>query len=140
MAGETVTLELEETVYRTARRLADLTGRSLDDVLRASIASALPPLNDLPPEEASDLAALALLDDGALWRTARSELPAAQQSQLRDLLDRQSDGSMEPGDEVRLQELLDQYGRLTIRKAHAYLLLARRGYRVPMQEDSSAAS
>jgi len=27
------------------------------------------------------------------------------------------------------------YGRLMVRKAHAYLLLARRGYRVPMSAE-----
>lgn len=136
MAAERVTLELEEPIYRAARQVADATGQPLDAVLRTSIAHALPPLDDVPTGQAADLAALALLGDGALWRTARSALDAAQQAELRDLLDRQGGGELGGAGEARLQELLDEYGRLTVRKAHAYLLLARRGYRIPTQEDS----
>jgi hypothetical protein len=51
-------------------------------------------------------------------------------------LSRQSEGELEAPGVARLQELLDAYGRLTVRKAHAYLLLARRGYRVLTQEGS----
>ena len=136
IAKETVTLELEEPMYRAARRVAEVTGQPLEDVLRGSIAHALPPLDVVPADEATDLAALALLDDGALWRAARSELEAAQQAEMKDLLSRQSDGELNEPGFVRLHELLETYGRLTVRKAHAYLLLARRGYRVPMQEGS----
>ena len=39
-----------------------------------------------------------------------------------------------PEDAVRLQALLEEYGRLLIRQAHAWLLLARRGYHVPIQQ------
>jgi hypothetical protein len=133
VAIETVTLELDEPIYRAARRVADMTGQPLDDVLRTSIAHALPPLDDVPADEAADLAALVLLDDGGLWRAARSELEVEQQAELQELLSRQGNGDLDPPCDARLHELLDAYGRLTVRKAHAYLLLARRGYRVPMQ-------
>ena len=133
MTIQTVTLDLEEPIYRAARRVAEVTGQSLDDVLRASIAHALPPLDDLPPDDATDLAALALLDDGALWRAARAELGRLSRPSCGQLLDQQSAGELEAPSLGRLGELLDGYGRLTVRKAHAYLLLARRGYRVPMQ-------
>ena len=119
MTSETVTLQLPEAIYRAARRVAEATHQPLDDV---------------PADQAADLAALALLDDGALWRVARGELESARQAELHDLLNRQSAGELDAASSGRLQELLDAYGRLTVRKAHAYLLLARRGYRVPMQE------
>jgi hypothetical protein len=67
MGIETVTLELDEPIYRAARQVADATGQPLDAVLLRSIVHALPPLDDVPVEEAADLVALALLDDGALW-------------------------------------------------------------------------
>ena len=134
MASETVTLQLPEAIYRAVRRVAEATHQPLDAVLQATIAHTLPPLDDVPADQAADLAALALLDDGALWRVARGELESARQAELRDLLNRQSAGELDASSAGRLQELLDAYGRLTVRKAHAYLLLARRGYRVPMQE------
>lgn len=139
MAIETVTLELDEPLYRAARRFAEITGQPFDDVLRTSIAHALPPLDDVPAEQVNDLAALALLDDGALWRAARAELEATQQAELGDLLRRQDGGELDSPGLTRLHELLETYGRATVRKAHAYLLLARRGYRVPMQESPATS-
>jgi predicted transcriptional regulator len=135
MSTETVTIELSESLYRTANRIAEATGQPLEAVLQASIAHALPPLDDVSPEEASDLATLALLDDATLWRAARATMNAKEQAELQTLLDRQGAGQLTPHEDSRLHKLLDIYGRITLRKAHAYLLLARRGYRVPMQEN-----
>ena len=59
----------------------------------------------------------------------------AEQAEMHELLDRQGTDELTPAERARLRDLLDTYGRLTVRKAHAYLLLARRGYRVPMQEN-----
>lgn len=134
MATQTVTLQLPDSIYRTARRVAEATRQPLEAVLQASIAHALPPLDDVPPDQAADLAALALLDDGALWRAARATMGAKEQAEMHELLDRQGRGVLASTQATRLDEALQRYGQLTVRKAHAYLLLARRGYRVPMQE------
>ena len=56
----------------------------------------------------------------------------AEQEESQCLLEQQGDGLLEPDESLRLQELMHIYGQLMVRKAHAYLLLARRGYRVPM--------
>lgn len=135
MTTQTVILELPEPLYRFAHRVAEATKKPLEVVLRESIAHALPPLDDVPPEEVADLAELAGLDDAALWREARAEMTATEQAEMHELLDRQGAGELTSSERARLQELLDIYGRLMVRKAHAYLLLARRGYRVPMQEE-----
>ncbi len=133
MDTQTITLNLPTSLYRSAHRMAKATHRPLEAVLEESIALALPPLDDVPPGEAAELAAMALLDDIALWREARATLVSEQQAELRQLLDRQEEGSLSLQDRLRLPELLDAYGQLTVRKAHAWLLLARRGYQVPMQ-------
>ncbi len=134
MDTQTVTLDLPESLYRTAQQVAEATGQPLEVILQASLAHALPPLDDVPSEEMADLAALASLDDAALWRVARGTLSEAEQTELGDLLDRQAAGELVPANLPRLQTLLDAYGQATLRKAHAYLLLARRGYHVPMQD------
>ncbi len=133
MDTQTITLELPNLIYRSAHQMAEATQRPLEVVLQESIAVALPPLDDVPADEAVELAAMALLDDASLWQEARSMLAVDQQVALQALLDRQEAGELLLEEESRLQELLDAYGRLTVRKAHAWLLLARRGYRVPMQ-------
>ncbi|MBE2235001.1 MAG: hypothetical protein IAE85_16010 [Anaerolinea sp.] len=132
---QTVTLELPERLYQNVQRLARASHKSLESFLETSIAQTLPPLDDVPADEAIVLAKLAHLDDAALWREARRMLTVEQQHSLEDLLYRQSAGNLTARQEVTLEELMQLYGQLTLRKAHAYLLLARRGYRVPMQED-----
>jgi len=132
---QTVTLELTEVVYQNAQRLARASHKSVEVILQDSIAHTLPPLDDVSPDEAGQLAQLALLDDASLWREARQMLTSEQEQDLRDLLHRQDESALTPKQRTRLEQLMDSYGRLTVRKPHAYLLLARRGYRVPMQED-----
>ena len=132
---QTVTLELTEVVYQNAQRLARASPKSVEVILQDSTAHTLPPLDDMSPDEAGQMAQLALLDDASLWREARQMLTREQEQDLRDLLHRQDESALTPKQRTRLEQLMDSYGRLTVRKAHAYLLLARRGYRVPMQED-----
>ncbi len=137
MAGQIVTLNLPDSIYRVAQQVAAATRQPLDQVLQASIAHALPPLDDLPLDQAADLAGMALLADGALWQAARSQLEDGEQVELQDLLELQAGGELSADQLRRLETLLDRYGEATVRKAHAYLLLARRGYRVPMQDAQS---
>jgi hypothetical protein len=134
MDTQVVTLELPKSLFRVARQVADVTGQSVESVLQASIAHALPPLDDVPPDEAAELAALALLGDANLWQVARAIMPAEDQTEVHALLDCQGAGELTPVEHSRLQALMEIYGRITVRKAHASLLPARRGYRVAMQE------
>ena len=135
MTTQTVTLKLPEPLYRSAHQVAEATKQPLETLLTDSIARTLPPLDDVSPAEAAELAKLASLDDASLWREARATMNPVEQAMMHELLDRQGASELIPADHARLQDLLDVYGRLMVRKAHAYLLLARRGYRVPTQED-----
>lgn len=130
----TVTLDLPESVYRSAQQIAQATKRPLSDVLQESLTHTLPPLDDLPPDEAFELAKLSALNDAALWQIADASMPEGQQIELRSLLDMQSQGApMSSVEAARLQTLMDVYGKSLVRKSHAWLLLARRGYKVPTQ-------
>ena len=135
MTVQTITLRLPEPLYRTARQIAQVTKRPIETVLQDSLSAVLPPLDDIEPNEAAELARLALLDDAALWGEARTLMTQAEQTELQDLLDRQGSKSLTTVEQVRLRELMHVYGQLMVRKAHAYLLLARRGYRVPMSAE-----
>lgn len=134
MDTETITLDIPESLYRTAQRVAQATHQSLDVVLQTSIAQGLPPLDDVTEEVASELAALGSLDDGALWQITRMEMNAEEQAEVHLLLDHQTIGEITIDEQTRLGELLSIYGDLMVRKAHAFLLLARRGYGVPLQQ------
>lgn len=132
---QTVTLELPESLYRLVHQVAEATGQPVEKVLQASIAHALPPLDDVSPEEAASLAQMALLEDAALWQEARAMMSAEEQAGLEDLLEQQASEALSTAEASRLEALLERYGQLTVRKAHAWLLLARRGYQVPMQQN-----
>ena len=134
MDSETVELRIPISLYRAARQVARATDQSVDAVLQASIAHALPPLDDLPEAEAAELAMLSLLDDGALWQAAREELMPDEQAELHRLLDRQAAEALNAAERSSLDAMLESYSWITVRKAHAYLLLARRGYHVPPQD------
>jgi len=133
---QTVTIRLPESLYRFAHQVARATKQPLEAILRDSVARTLPPLDDVPPEEVVELARLTGLDDIALWREARVTMTATEQAEMHKLLDRQGAGELTSSERARLRDLLDTYGQLTVRKAHAYLLLARRGYHVPMQKNT----
>ncbi len=137
MTAQTVTLELSEAIYRQARQMAAVTRKPMETLLQESIAHSLPPLDDVSLQDSIQLAQLAGLDDTSLWREARQSMTDDQQTEMRELLDRQNQQELDAQDNDRLHALMDLYGQITVRKAHAYLLLARRGYRVPMQEQSS---
>jgi predicted transcriptional regulator len=134
MPSQTITLELPDPLYRTVCTLAQVTKRPLAEILQESLAHTLPPLDDVPPEEAETLARMSTMDDAALWQASTVAMPESQQEALQALLDGQSAGELPPADVVRLQELTDEYGRLLVRQAHAWLLLARRGYALPLQQ------
>ncbi|HFQ94902.1 MAG TPA: hypothetical protein ENK32_12880 [Anaerolineae bacterium] len=133
MSTQTVTIQLPEHLYRSASQLARAAKRPLADIVRDSLAHALPPLDDVDPAEAEELAGLSQLSDAELWRAAQSNLPPEQQSRLDALLLAQSAGELDEAGLEQLRKLQNEYGRLLVRQSHAWLLLARRGYKVPLQ-------
>lgn len=133
MTKQTITLELPESLYRSARQIAEVTKRPIDEIVQESLSHTLPPLDDVEPEYANILAHLSTLDDTALWDEANKVLSGEEQVELQTLLDQQNTGEITEGDAQRLRFLMDEYGRLLTHKSHAFLLLARRGYKVPVQ-------
>ena len=129
-----VTVALPTPIYQTANQVAQATGQSLERVLEVSIAHALPPLDDVAPEQATELAALTQLDDAELWQVANSLMAEAEQAELETLAELNGERELTTAERARQLALLDIYNHLLLRKAHAYLLLARRGFRVPPQE------
>jgi hypothetical protein len=134
MPSQIITLELPEDLYRLVSKLAQVTKRPLAEILQESLAHTLPPLDDVPAEEGDVLAHMSTLDDAALWQASKATMSEGEEEELHALLDDQSAGELTPAGAVRLQELLDEYGRLLVRQSHAWLLLARRGYNVPIRQ------
>jgi hypothetical protein len=76
MAVQAVTLHLPSPLYERLKQWAEQTHRNVEAELLEVVAAAVPVADDLPVDLAQVISPLALLDDEALWRAARSHLPA----------------------------------------------------------------
>ena len=109
--------------------------RPLEAVLTATLAAALPDLEDAPADVRVELARMTWLGDQELWAIARSSMPDKEQEQLHYLADLQSQRPLAEQELAALQALRQAYGRVTLRKARAYALLSLRGGR-PLLADT----
>jgi hypothetical protein len=127
MTFQTITLNIPSRVYWRAQRAAEAVRRPIERVIVETLDTALPSLNDAPPETVNELAAMHTLSDKNLWEAARSIMPAKQQARMRRLSAAQQERPLKPTEVRELDELMNEYGRVTLRKAHAYALLHKRG-------------
>jgi plasmid stability protein len=130
MTTQTVTLKVPELLYRRLKARANQTQRTVEDEVLDVLAMAVPVADDLPPDLAEAISPLALLDDEALWRAARSQLPPPAAQQLEELhLKRQREGLIEAESQT-LAALVRQYERAMLVRAQAAALLKQRGHDV----------
>ena len=130
MTVQSVTLNVPSALYDRLERRAAQTHRTVEDVLLDVLATAVPLADDLPPDLAEALSPLALLDDAALWRAARSHLSAEAAAELEALhLKRQREGLTDIETQT-LAKLVRQYERAMLVRAQAAALLKQRGYDV----------
>jgi hypothetical protein len=138
--GQTVSVELPEPIFRRLRHIAELTQRSVEEVLATTIDAALPQTPGVPVEVADDLAALALLSDAALWSAAESTLAPEDQRRLKQLTQDGESRQLSEAEEAELAQLIDAYDRAVLRRAKALALLAQRGYNISAHGDHSSSS
>ncbi len=123
-------LTVPDDVVRRARRLAEQSSLPVDRVLiehLRTLPTALPPL---PPEEEAELEALGHLSDDTLWTIAREQMEPEVQERLQALMDKNTQGKLNPGDADQLEHLVDRGLRLTLRKSAAAALLIERGFSI----------
>jgi hypothetical protein len=121
-----LTLELPEEVYQRVRQTAVRARRPVLTLLTDALSATFPPINDLPPEIATEVALFAAREDESLADVAREVLSEEEQSALGRLLDRNSEGDLTEEEKTELNALMDVYWRVTLRKAQARAILAQR--------------
>ncbi len=130
MAVQSITLNLPSALYNRLKRRSEQTRRTVEAELLEVVATAVPVGDELPPDLAEAISPLALLDDEALWRAARSHLPAEAASQMEEMhLKRQREGLSE-AEQQTLSRLVRQYERAMLVRAQAAALLKQRGHDV----------
>ena len=126
MAVQRVTLHLPEAIWRRAQQATDVLQRPLEDVLTATLAAALPNVDDAPAEMRPELTRMTWFSDQTLWEIAHSALPAEQQEQMRALTEAQARRPLTAEEQTTQEALRREYGRVTLRKSRAYALLSLR--------------
>ena len=129
-ATQTVTLRLPIQLYDRFRRRAEKTHRPIEVEVLEAVAIAAPPEDDLPNDLAQTLANLSLLNDAALWQTARQHFLPEDVARLEELhLKRQREG-LTPEETEITEGLISQYERAMLMRAQAAALLRQRGHDV----------
>ena len=88
-----------------------------------TLATSLPDVEDTPPEMHSELMQMTWLSDQELWNIAKSQFSEDEEAQLAVLSERED---LDPDRQEMLEQLRQQYGQITLRKARAYALLSLR--------------
>jgi hypothetical protein len=127
----TIAVTLPEALYVRVQEAAKATAMSQEEVLTQSVALILPPLEaDLPGKVRATLRALSLANNTKLWEVAHSTLDEERQKQLEYLADLQKERTLTAEEQARLDQLFETAEIFMLRKAEAFALLARRGYKV----------
>jgi hypothetical protein len=134
--AQSVTLLLPEETLQRYRRGATAARKLLEEFLVERLLETVPPLaDDLSSPLREELQVLERLDDDALWQVARGQLPPARQRLYSRLLARQSQGIITAQEQETLHSLGEQARLLTLKAAHAYMVLKWRGHRIPSPEE-----
>lgn len=132
----TVTLELTDEMLQRYQQGAAAARKRLETFMVERLDEAVPPIENVASMDAdTELAAIEEMNDSDLWQIARSKLPADQQERYDELLDKNSTGAVTPAESQELHQLGDQARRVTLRKAHAFMLLKWRGYAIPTRAE-----
>lgn len=122
-----ITLNLPEQTIKQAQQAAAALQRPLEDVLADMLTAVLPTTEDTPTEMQIELTNMTWLDNQALWNLARGNMPVSAQEQMQSLAQLQDQRSLTFAEQKKLDQLRQEYGQVTLRKARAYALLSLRG-------------
>ena len=137
---ESVTVRLPTETLRRFRRGAGAARKPLEEFLADRLMDAVPSLPEkVSPALRKELDALEQMDETALLEVAESRLPLGRQRLYNLLLAKNAAGTATDAERKKLEVLGDDARQLTLKKAHAYLLLKWRGHAIPSSGELEAA-
>lgn len=131
MSRQAVTVELPEEIYDKVKRAARATKRPVKQMLVSILKSAMPSLDEVPPEYRAELERMETFSDEELQKTTKARMSAAHQRRLNHLLRKNQAEGLSERERQSLTELSKEADRLTLCRAYAYLLLKQRGHQIP---------
>jgi len=133
MTVTSVTVQIPQPLYHRLERAAVRLQKPVEDLLTETLQAALPPADEISASIQAEIATLDGLDDAKLRDVAESEMALRDQQALDRLLDLQSMRPLTDDEAGHLEELRADYGRVLLRKARAFALLAERGQPLPIE-------
>ena len=127
-AMATVTIDLPISVYERLQQATRQQSRSVPEIVRDMVLRDIPSLPSLPHDFEAELDAFECLSDDVLWLIARSTLSKADQRAFARLNRLAQQRSLNVSEQARQQALTEIYDRTLVRRAHASVILKRRGY------------
>ena len=122
-----ITINLPDSTLTQVHEAAAILQRPVEDVLSDMLSAVLPSVSDAPMDMQIELTRMTWLDNEALWRIAQDAMATEAQDQMQLLSRLQDQRSLTSAEQQELEDLRQEYGRLTLLKARAYALLSLRG-------------
>ena len=123
-------IHLSETLSTRLRLLAARRRQPVEKIVADRLFTALDDeLDSLSSAEQAELRALHYLSDDALRAIAAEQMSAENQTMMAQLMQRNSQGALNPDEQESLATLVERGDRLALRKAEAAAILVHRGYR-----------
>ena len=123
----TIAIDLPTAKISQIEHVATHLKKPVSALISDIVLSVLPPADDVPEEMQVELLQMTWLDTPSLWRIAEGQMHLDQQTRLRALTQQQMTQGLTEPESAELAELQHEYGRATLSKAHAYMLLGARG-------------
>jgi hypothetical protein len=131
MSTATVTMPVSKEAYERLERVAAYLAQPVDRVLDETLRTILPTENSIPTAIQREVDALPTLTTEELHQVADSEMSSDDQAAIEQLLYWQNMRSLTHREAEKLEKLRTEYGRVLVRKARAFALLAERGQPMP---------
>jgi len=135
MTTQTVSVGLPRSVFLKLERAAELTHRTIEDVLVTTVNAALVEHPDLPTDLANELSAMHLFSDEALWAATHPRLSPAEQVRLSQLNHKAGERPLTQAEVAEQEHLLTAYHHSVLRRAKALAILAQRGHPLPVSPE-----
>jgi hypothetical protein len=124
MGATELKMRLPSRLYKRLEKAARLANCDAEEVVVSALEAALPPLPDsIPPDLATDLARLMLLDNEALEAIANAYLPPKRQRRFTTLLRRERESKLSAAERQEWESLQREYLRVSQNKAKAHFIL-----------------
>ena len=122
-----VNVPLPLNIYYRLERTAQRLKKPVETLLTETLQAALPTTDEIPEKIQLEIVGLNLLDSAQLQQIAQSEMTLEDQQALEQLLDLQCMRLLTNQETTQLEALKTEYGRVLLRKARAFAILAERG-------------